>query len=136
MKKEDGFALTEAFLPVLSAFDGDLLMLCNPNNPTGQTIDPGLMERILEVCDARGIRLFVDECFLDLTGVNTSVWLGRMRMLSMVMRQVTTSDSPAGLAMGRAASWCMLLPCAQAASGASARSDVAMMCLIDISCSL
>lgn len=67
LKKEDGFALTEAFLPVLSAFDGDLLMLCNPNNPTGQTIDPGLMERILEVCDARGIRLFVDECFLDLT---------------------------------------------------------------------
>ena len=66
LKKEDGFALTEAFLPVLSAFDGDLLMLCNPNNPTGQTIDPGLMERILEVCDARGIRLFVDECFLDL----------------------------------------------------------------------
>ena len=42
-------------------------MLCNPNNPTGQTINPGLMERILEVCDARGIRLFVDECFLDLT---------------------------------------------------------------------
>lgn len=75
-------------------------------------------------------------CLSSMTGVNTSVWLERMRMLSMVMRQVTTSDSPAGLAMGRAASWCMLLPCAQAASGASARSDVAMMCLIDISCCL
>ena len=67
LQEADNFALTEAFLPALERFDGDLLMLCNPNNPTGQTIAPELLSRILEICKRRGIFLFVDECFLDLT---------------------------------------------------------------------
>ena len=35
LRREDDFALTEAFLPTLERFDGEMLMLCNPNNPTG-----------------------------------------------------------------------------------------------------
>jgi len=46
----------------------DVMFLCNPNNPTGLFIDPNLMLRILEKAEQQGIFLFVDECFLDLTG--------------------------------------------------------------------
>ena len=67
LKEQEDFALTEAFLPVLNRFDGEMLMLCNPNNPTGQVTDRPLMEKILEICREKGIFLFIDECFLDLT---------------------------------------------------------------------
>ncbi len=67
LKKEDDFRLTEDFFHVLEAFDGELLMLCNPNNPTGQVISREMMKAILDVCTQKGIFLFIDECFLDLT---------------------------------------------------------------------
>ena len=67
LRREDGFALTEAFLPYLQSYRGQLLMLCNPNNPTGQVTDRGLLESILAVCREKQIFLFIDECFLDLT---------------------------------------------------------------------
>lgn len=67
LRQEDDFALTEAFLPALEGFQGELLMLCNPNNPTGQVIPKRLMEDILSICRRKGIFLFIDECFLDLT---------------------------------------------------------------------
>lgn len=64
LNRQDNFALTEAFLGVLEGFDGEMLMLCNPNNPTGQVIGRPLMEKILDICRRRGIFLFIDECFL------------------------------------------------------------------------
>lgn len=45
----------------------DVLFLCHPNNPTGRLVDPVLRERIVEQCRRQGTRLFVDECFLDLS---------------------------------------------------------------------
>ena len=41
------------------------MFLCNPNNPTGHTIPPELMERISAKCRETGTFLVVDECFLD-----------------------------------------------------------------------
>jgi threonine-phosphate decarboxylase len=58
----DRFMLTDTILEQLTP-DLDLLFLCNPNNPTGQLIEPGLMQRILDACAAAGILLVVDECF-------------------------------------------------------------------------
>ncbi len=45
----------------------DLLILCNPNNPTGLLIEPALLRRIAGFCRQRGIWLLLDECFLDFT---------------------------------------------------------------------
>ena len=67
LKKEADFRLEEDFLLFLRQFDGDTLMLCNPNNPTGQVIPREMLEEILAVCEQKGIFLFIDECFLDLT---------------------------------------------------------------------
>lgn len=63
LAEEQDFQLQPAILQDLDGID--LLFLCNPNNPTGSVIDPNLMEQIVQQCQARGIYLIVDECFLD-----------------------------------------------------------------------
>ena len=68
LRSENGFALGADFLEALAAGDWDAVFLCTPNNPTGQLIAPDLLEDICRVCKDRGIRLFLDECFLDLSG--------------------------------------------------------------------
>ncbi len=67
LKQEHGFQLTEDFLSGLLETSPDVVFLCNPNNPTGRCADPELLKTILSVTKERHIRLFVDECFLDLT---------------------------------------------------------------------
>lgn len=43
----------------------DILILCNPNNPTGRMIDEGLLKVILNKAKEEQIFLLLDECFLD-----------------------------------------------------------------------
>jgi threonine-phosphate decarboxylase len=59
---ENGFILTESILPRLTS-ELDILILCNPNNPTGQTVEPDLLLRIAEICKQNEILLVLDECF-------------------------------------------------------------------------
>ncbi len=103
LRQEDDFALTEAFLPVLEAFDGQLLMLCNPNNPTGQVIPPALLRKIAALCREKEIFLFVDECFLDLTqgggGLSLKGLLGEFPDL-LLLKAFTKSYGMAGLRLG------------------------------------
>jgi threonine-phosphate decarboxylase len=42
-----------------------MLFLCNPNNPTGLTIENSLLSEILTRCHEKGTLLVVDECFND-----------------------------------------------------------------------
>ena len=103
LRREDSFALTDAFLPALEAFDGEMLMLCNPNNPTGQVTPRPLMEKILEICRRKGIFLFIDECFLDLTqdgeGISMKPFLGEAENL-FLLKAFTKSYGMAGLRLG------------------------------------
>lgn len=64
---DEDFALAEPFLSWVQQKNPDAIFLCNPNNPTGQLTDPALLEQLLRLTRQQGIRLFVDECFLDLT---------------------------------------------------------------------
>lgn len=43
----------------------DVLILCNPNNPTGRMIDLSLLIRMLEKSKKQNIFVLLDECFLD-----------------------------------------------------------------------
>ncbi len=61
-----GFAVTEALLPLITE-ETDALLLCTPNNPTGRSVAPELLQRILDRCRETGTWLLLDECFLDLT---------------------------------------------------------------------
>lgn len=103
LKRQDGFALTEAVLPVLRGGRWDAVFLCNPNNPTGRLIPPALLEEICRICQNRGIRLFVDECFLDLSddGGSHSLkgFLQRYPQL-FLLKAFTKNYGMAGLRLG------------------------------------
>lgn len=64
LQAEEDFAVTERILDQITP-QLDAVYLCNPNNPTGRTIDQRLMHEILQKCRACGAWLVVDECFQD-----------------------------------------------------------------------
>ncbi len=66
LERENGFVLTDDILGKITE-DTDLLMLCNPNNPTGQPIDRALLFKIITRCRETGTWLFLDECFVSLS---------------------------------------------------------------------
>lgn len=99
----DQFALTDTFLDTLGRWDGQLLMLCNPNNPTGQVISPALLDNICQICLERNIFLFVDECFLDLTEGGKTLSLKHQLQSQenlLLLKAFTKSYGMAGLRLG------------------------------------
>lgn len=61
--EKDGFQLTETILKKISPAL-DLMVLCNPNNPTGQPAGRELLLRIAKKCRECGALLLLDECFV------------------------------------------------------------------------
>ena len=101
LTRESGFVWEESVLNRLDKEQPDLLVLCNPNNPTGRLISPSLLDRILARCDERGIAVLVDECFIDLADRRESrtTDLARYPRL-MILNAFTKSHSLAGLRLG------------------------------------
>lgn len=63
LQAADGFRVMEAILPALAGVQA--VFLCNPNNPTGLTIDPALLRAILDRCAQQHTAVLLDECFID-----------------------------------------------------------------------
>lgn len=103
LNKENGFALTERFLAFLRSSNCDVLFLCNPNNPTGRIIEPALLDKIAQICHERGIRLFLDECFLDLSDQGRDLSLkNKLREYPdlFILKAFTKSYGMAGVRLG------------------------------------
>lgn len=62
LRRDRQFDLGEEVLEVLTE-KTDMLFLCSPMNPTGRTIHPELLERILKKCAKLEIFVGLDECF-------------------------------------------------------------------------
>ena len=62
--EEDNFQIREDYVDKLSEEIG-MIFLCNPNNPTGQTIDRDMLIKILDRCKKQNIVVILDECFLE-----------------------------------------------------------------------
>lgn len=62
LEESEGFCVRHNYLEYLSE-ELDLLILCNPNNPTGIVIPQTLLVRIAGKCEEYGIHMMVDECF-------------------------------------------------------------------------
>lgn len=103
LRAEEGFAVTERILDDVTP-DLDAVYLCNPNNPTGRTIDTALLRAIAARCAQVGARLMVDECFLDFVqGGETLVpYLDEFPML-VLLRAYTKMYAVPGVRFG----WCM-----------------------------
>ena len=99
---EQRFALDDS---ILERLDGsfDLVVLCNPNNPTGQTAEPELLRRILARCQEQRALLLVDECFnpfLDFPEQHTlKPLLGEYPNL-LLLKAFTKLYAMAGLRLG------------------------------------
>ena len=79
----------------------DLLVLCQPNNPTGRAWTREEVTSLLEACAAGGARMLLDECFLHLT------WPAAFSPASLpwpapltVLRAFTKDFSAPGLRLG------------------------------------
>lgn len=98
---ENGFRLTEEILDAITP-ELDLLVLCEPNNPTGRTTDRALLERILEKCGACDVLLAVDESFSDFlddpAGHTLQGALGTRRLF--LLRAFTKFYAMAGIRLG------------------------------------
>ena len=64
LKKEDGFQVGMAFAKQIPE-DADLVILGNPNNPTGQCVPRPVLEQVLATCHRTGSMLMMDESFFD-----------------------------------------------------------------------
>lgn len=65
LREEECFALTEELAAEITK-DTDLVILTNPNNPTGRAIGGEVLEHILKKCASVGAAVLIDECFLHL----------------------------------------------------------------------
>ncbi|MBQ7491390.1 MAG: aminotransferase class I/II-fold pyridoxal phosphate-dependent enzyme [Clostridia bacterium] len=103
LEREHDFTLAGDFLPALERSGARAVFLCNPNNPTGRLIPQALLEQTAELCHEKGVCLFVDECFLDLSDgwENGSLkhLLGSCPEL-MILKAFTKNYGMAGLRLG------------------------------------
>ena len=98
---DNDFRLDEHFLYHLEDTTPEAVFLCNPNNPTGALIEPELLKKILDFCKESHIRLFIDECFLDLSddGISMKPYLQDYPNL-FLLKAFTKSYGMAGIRLG------------------------------------
>ncbi len=106
LSPEESFAPDAgAFSKVLSgpgeAAAGDLICLCNPNNPTGGCLEKSGVIKIAEAARERGIYLAVDESYADFLPADISV-MGETRQnpFLIVLRSLTKFYGLPGLRIG------------------------------------
>lgn len=79
----------------------DLIMLCNPNNPTGLLLEKAALLKLAKACERNKTFLLVDETFIEFTQGNNSLIREAVRFkYLMVLRSLTKSFSLPGLRIG------------------------------------
>jgi len=81
----------------------DMLFLCNPNNPTGRTVNQALLLEILAQCAACGTLLVLDECFndfMDCPGAHSLSGKVETTANLFILRSFTKWYPMAGLRLG------------------------------------
>lgn len=105
LHEEDNFELdVDRFISKLTE-ELDLIVLCNPNNPTGSAIKNSQMRKILDACKERGIFVMVDETYVEFAeDVNsiTSIPLTRTYENIVILRGTSKFFAAPGLRLGYA----------------------------------
>ena len=101
LSSDNNFLPDAGILAFIESKSPDVLFLCNPNNPSGQPVPGKIMQSILSLCIRKNIRLFMDECFLDLCdgGESLKKYLDAMPGL-FILKAFTKSYGMAGLRLG------------------------------------
>ncbi|MEE3380239.1 MAG: threonine-phosphate decarboxylase [Succiniclasticum sp.] len=102
LRKEDGFRVTPDLVQAITKRTG-MVILCNPNNPTGQLTEKSLLQKVLQKCADLDIPLIIDECFLDFLA-DPAAWslldlTGRYPNL-VILKAFTKSHAIPGVRLG------------------------------------
>lgn len=65
LKEEQNFELDTADLLAFLPADADLLILCNPNNPTSSAVSRAELSGLIQGCQSRGIFVMIDETYAE-----------------------------------------------------------------------
>lgn len=103
LKRFNGFQPWPDLLEHLEYEDYDVIFLCTPNNPTGQLLDRRFLVQLLGVCRRRGVRVFLDECFLELSDGGREAGMAAFLEENpglFLLRAFTKTYAMAGLRLG------------------------------------
>lgn len=105
LKEEDDFSLDIRKLKEELSPDVDLLILCNPNNPTSSQVSRKDMRKILDICKHKDIFVMVDETYVefseDIEDV-TSIPLTDYYNNIIILRGISKFFAAPGLRLGYA----------------------------------
>ena len=103
LREEDNFILDYDRLAEQLNESIDLLILCNPNNPTSTCISRGTMRRILDVCKQNDIFVMVDETYIEFTkdyDAVSSIPLTQYYNNIIILRGISKFFAAPGLRLG------------------------------------
>jgi threonine-phosphate decarboxylase len=90
----------EVFLENLEEERPDLILLANPNNPTGTVIPHSVILQVASFCRRRRAYLVVDESFIDFTQEPSLIPLAAREPYLIVVRSLTKFFALPGLRIG------------------------------------
>lgn len=105
LEEENDFKLNVPDLKHELTSDFDLLVICNPNNPTSSAIPLSDMRKILDICKQRGILCMIDETYVEFTDKIediTAVTLADFYNNIIILRGVSKFYAAPGLRLGYA----------------------------------
>lgn len=102
LQEKESFSLNvERLLETLEEDSYDVLLLCNPNNPTGKWIPIQEMETLVLEIEKRKLQLFVDEAFIEFVENWRAETLALLKSKSVfVLRALTKFFAIPGLRLG------------------------------------
>lgn len=106
-KEETDFVVQDEILDILSSGKYDMFVVCNPNNPTGRLVKRRLMAPMMELCREKGIRVMLDECFMDFVRKETEhTYIQKLDEYPniLILRTFTKTFAMPGLRLGYALS--------------------------------
>lgn len=105
LEEENNFFLDIPQLETELTEDTDLLVICNPNNPTSTAITRNDMRKILDICKQKGIFVMVDETYVEfaedvlkVTSVPLTVYYNNI----IILRGISKFFAAPGLRLGYA----------------------------------
>lgn len=105
LKEKDAFVLNYDELASQLNESIDLLIICNPNNPTSTSISRDTMRQILDLCKQRDIFVMVDETYIEFTEnydeVNSIPLTGYYNNI-IILRGISKFFAAPGLRLGYA----------------------------------
>jgi threonine-phosphate decarboxylase len=101
LERESGFRLDRtALFRAITRKRPKLIVLANPNNPTGATIPDPLLSDLVDCCAKKRIHLVLDESFLDFSSCPSLLAEASLRPYLVVVRSLTKFWALPGLRIG------------------------------------